>query len=234
MLSRSFSHWLYGEGVDMTEAGLRDGDCLQDIAHDLNNLLGAILGFASFIVEDCGPDHAATVHARRILNVVARGRSITERVLDVAPPRCGHPQFPTLSETKAIPSNSTRIEAGRVLLIDDDIDYGDMLTQALERKGFEVAPCPTIQDALATLRLNPKVWDLVITDLSMLEDGVGRFIEGIRTVTPDLPAIICTGMAEDFDAKAAAQQVGAFAIVKKPTSLEAVLEVLQRALGQAN
>ncbi len=51
-----------------------------DIAHDINNILGAILGFAKFLVEDLGTDSPQRAYAERIVNASERGRELVHQV----------------------------------------------------------------------------------------------------------------------------------------------------------
>ncbi len=55
------------------------------IAHDFNNFLGAILGYAQFIVEDAEVDaerdRSASRYAQRILTAGRRGRALVEQIL---------------------------------------------------------------------------------------------------------------------------------------------------------
>lgn len=51
-----------------------------DIAHDINNVLGAILGFAKFLVEDLGADSPQRAYAERIVNASERGRELVHQV----------------------------------------------------------------------------------------------------------------------------------------------------------
>lgn len=58
------------------------GDLAGRIAHDFNNLIGAIEGNAQFILEDAGGDNPAVVqHAKRILGSSRNGKALVDQVL---------------------------------------------------------------------------------------------------------------------------------------------------------
>jgi signal transduction histidine kinase len=51
------------------------------VAHHFNNMLGAILGFAQFIAEDCEPGRPTHRHAGRIITATRRGKQLVEQIL---------------------------------------------------------------------------------------------------------------------------------------------------------
>ena len=63
------------------------------------------------------------------------------------------------------------VAAHRVLLVDDDGAVRAMMSQGLERKGFEVATAASVTEALR--RIATESFDVLITDLHMPEPGDG-------------------------------------------------------------
>jgi CheY-like chemotaxis protein len=61
--------------------------------------------------------------------------------------------------------------AHRVLLVDDDSAVLAMMSQALERKGFEVVAACSVTEALR--RIATESFDVLITDLHMPNPGDG-------------------------------------------------------------
>jgi PAS domain S-box-containing protein len=51
------------------------------VAHDFNNILGAIIGYSEFICEDHGHGTPANNHAKRILSASRRGKDIVDQIL---------------------------------------------------------------------------------------------------------------------------------------------------------
>ena len=56
------------------------GQLAGGIAHDFNNILGAILGFTSFLVQDLNPNTAQYVYADRIMKASERGRDLIQQI----------------------------------------------------------------------------------------------------------------------------------------------------------
>lgn len=121
---------------------------------------------------------------------------------------------------------------GRVLVVDDDVDFGDMLVTALERRGFEVAPCGSARDALEIFEEDPEAWDVLVTDQTMPEMRGIDLVRAVRAIRPDLHCIICTGYSTTLT-EASAAEAGAMAVVHKPVELDALVAMVARAVKEA-
>jgi len=62
---------LRGEAVSSLAGG---------IAHDFNNILGAVLGFSKFLIDDLDPSSPQHVYAERIATASERGRDLVEQI----------------------------------------------------------------------------------------------------------------------------------------------------------
>jgi len=120
---------------------------------------------------------------------------------------------------------------GRILLVDDDPHFGDMLLMALERRGFEVSPCSSPIEALAEFRADPHAWDAVITDQTMPDMRGSDLVTLLRAIRPDLPCILCTGYTESQLDEAALRDAGITARVGKPVDMDRLIALLNRALA---
>lgn len=121
----------------------------------------------------------------------------------------------------------------RILIVDDEVDAGDILSLRLGRRGFKPAYAPGGEAALAYLEKHEA--DVVILDVKMPGmDGL-ETLRRMRTAYPDLPVIILSGHADMQDA-AKGMELGAFFYLLKPANLEDLCHKiedahLQRALG---
>jgi two-component system, cell cycle sensor histidine kinase and response regulator CckA len=104
---------------------------------------------------------------------------------------------------------------GRILVIDDDTDFGDMTATSMERLGYEVGVANLPQEALQAVTDDPEIWDLVITDYTMPEMTGLEVIAHIKQQRPDLPCILCTGYGRDVT-EDQARRAGADAFIAKP------------------
>jgi len=119
----------------------------------------------------------------------------------------------------------------KILVIDDDDAVRRMLTSALTGQGHEVVVASNGKEALAIqAEVAP---DLVITDILMPEtDGI-EVILALRRSAPDLRVIAMSGGGR-FQQKEVldiAVPLGAVAALRKPFTIVAMLETVQRALA---
>ncbi len=117
--------------------------------------------------------------------------------------------------------------AARVLIIDDEVDHGEALADALERLPCH---CDVVASGREGLdRLTEANYDLVITDLVMNEvDGMEVLVQA-KKHHPDVEVILVTGYATVENAVAAMQK-GAATYLRKPVNLEELRAVVRNAL----
>jgi two-component system response regulator HydG len=118
----------------------------------------------------------------------------------------------------------------KILLIEDDIPYCQMLEKFLDRQGYEVQSSYTAQDA--RLKISKTKFDLVLTDLRLPEyDGI-TMLTDIKKVSPDTAVVLMTGHAEVHTAVSAMKE-GALDYLAKPFAPDEMLSVVKRALKTA-
>jgi len=115
----------------------------------------------------------------------------------------------------------------KILIIDDEINIGILLSKFLTRNGFEVK---TSTNGISALELMTKEeFDLVLCDFR-LEDTDGReMLKKIKTSYPDTGVIIITGYS---DIKLAVEliKMGAFDYISKPLYPDEILNTINKAL----
>ncbi|HLO77239.1 MAG TPA: PAS domain S-box protein [Magnetospirillum sp.] len=132
-------------------------------------------------------------------------------------------------EEKDRPAPLPALVPAHVLLIDDDLDFGEMLLSALERAGFEVSPCSDPKEALEGVRDHAEFWDVVVTDQTMPGMTGMDLIREIKAIRPDLPCVLCTGYAQNALDERSLAEVGAFALLRKPIDIDDLIETVARA-----
>src|SRR5574341_1297301 len=112
----------------------------------------------------------------------------------------------------------------RILVIDDEERIRGLLCTALEMEGHEVHEARQGNEGLRVLRATPP--DLVITDLMMPEKDGLEVIMALRREAPKLRVIAMSGGGryEATEPLLIAEPLGAFAAVRKPFELGAMLE----------
>ncbi|MFV1958425.1 MAG: sigma-54-dependent transcriptional regulator, partial [Planctomycetota bacterium] len=121
--------------------------------------------------------------------------------------------------------SSTTETALRILVVDDDRNSRESLGRALTRDGHEILVAENGKIALEMARENEV--DLVLTDLKMPGlDGLD-FLEGLRVVRPDVPAILISAFAS-VDTAVKAVRRGVCDVLEKPIRLRDVRRAIKR------
>jgi CheY-like chemotaxis protein len=116
-----------------------------------------------------------------------------------------------------------------IVIVDDEPDIRDVLTQALQAKGYRVTAAEAGHEALRIVKADPP--NLLVSDLQM-EDADGLELIGqIKQMLPDLPVILLTGMIFDPDVirETISKKVSCY--LDKTSSLQKVMQEVQRLLG---
>ncbi len=116
----------------------------------------------------------------------------------------------------------------RVLVIDDDETVRDVLNTYLFTNGFDVSLAPDGQTGLDLLRAEK--FDVVITDLVMPGMGGMEVLDGISSLTINMPVIMITAFGT-VQTAVEAMKKGAFDYVTKPFVLDELLITINRAIG---
>lgn len=119
-------------------------------------------------------------------------------------------------------------ERARILIVDDDEQVRELLTEALTRRGYSVHSVHTAEIAWQSLNADPR-YDLVITDLKMpVMDGL-QLLERIRERVLAVQVILWTGSL-GYGVAARAQELKAVAVLTKGEGLDKLLQSVERAL----
>lgn len=117
-------------------------------------------------------------------------------------------------------------ENTRLLIVDDEKNYVDVLANRLQRRKLKVTKAYSGSEGIQLLRRND--FDVAVLDLKMEDmDGI-EVLRIFRKMAPDLAVIMLTGHGS---ATAALQgmQEGAFDYLTKPCELEELLEKIAKA-----
>lgn len=114
----------------------------------------------------------------------------------------------------------------KVLLVDDEVDFLEIMEERLVSRGIEVSTSISAEDALA--RIDNDTFDAVILDLQMPGmDGL-EALKQIRERHPEIQVILLTGHAT-VEKGVEAIKLGALDFVEKPADLEALSEKIAKA-----
>jgi CheY-like chemotaxis protein len=119
----------------------------------------------------------------------------------------------------------------RILVVEDDASIRQLLRRVLERAGYEALLARTASEAHRVLQAERM--DLVITDINLPGNDGLQFTAEVRTVYPSIPIIAMTGadVREELGLLGAALQLGANRALRKPFSVDTLLDAVQGCLG---
>ena len=115
----------------------------------------------------------------------------------------------------------------RILLVDDERDYVEILSMWLGEKGYKIFSAYNGREVTAALKENPV--DIIFLDLHMpYADGIYALRE-IRKLHPKLPVILVTAFPED-PAVAKASALGIDGLFPKNGGLDQLTGLIQVAI----
>ena len=117
--------------------------------------------------------------------------------------------------------------SARILIIEDDQAFLDLLQETLTRRGLSV-DCVT-SAAAAERQIGKIDYDLVLTDVNMPGESGTEFCARLKLCLPDLPVLVMTAFGS-LDTAIAALRAGAYDFITKPVDLDLLAISLERAL----
>ena len=114
----------------------------------------------------------------------------------------------------------------RLLLVDDEEGYVNVLSNRLAKRGLEVFKACSGSEAILTLRKQD--FDVAVLDLKMEDmDGI-EVLRIFKKMDPELMVIMLTGHGSETAAKQGIES-GAFDYLSKPCDLQDLLTKIQEA-----
>jgi two-component system, chemotaxis family, chemotaxis protein CheY len=118
-----------------------------------------------------------------------------------------------------------------VLVVDDDPDILEALSEILEAEGFEIRRARNGKEALE--RLEPDPPQLILLDLMMPVMDGWEFAQRMRQRPPDVARIPVIVLSADRNVGSKATELGAVGHLAKPFELNDLLEMVRRSLPEA-
>ena len=119
----------------------------------------------------------------------------------------------------------------RLLIVDDEVGFVNILTKRLSRRNMEVTSAYTGTEAIQILRKQD--FDVAVLDLKMEEmDGI-EVLKIFKKMDPRLVVIMLTGHGSEQAAREGIE-FGAFDYLTKPCELEELLAKIKEAYQERN
>ena len=119
-----------------------------------------------------------------------------------------------------------------ILFVDDEDSVVRFGREVLESLGYYAVVCRTAAEALEVFQVEPKRFDLLITDRTMPGMSGDRLAHECRRLRPDLPVILCSGSNGVPGLDDACSQ-GVMECLLKPLTLHELAYAIRRALDQS-
>lgn len=124
------------------------------------------------------------------------------------------------------------MEKKRILVIDDEKDFADMVKLNLESTGnYEVRTENKGRNALAAAReFKP---NLIFLDIIMadMDGGAVRFNLKGDADTTDIPVVFLTAIVTDSEVDDRGNMIGGYPFLAKPVSVDKLIECINKNLG---
>ncbi|HEX4926201.1 MAG TPA: response regulator, partial [Bdellovibrionales bacterium] len=120
--------------------------------------------------------------------------------------------------------------AGRVAVVDDDIEMGRLVKDILEEEGFTVAQYSSVSEAL--VRFKKDLPQVVVTDLRMKDVDGMMFLKKLHADYPQVVTIMMTAFGT-IETAIEAMKSGAYHYIVKPFKNEEMVLVVKRAMERA-
>src|SRR5436189_4731876 len=121
------------------------------------------------------------------------------------------------------------MNVGTILVADDDGTCRDSIQKVLEREGHTVQAAEDVDGALEAIGANH--FDLVVCDYRMPgKTGIDLLIE-LRRRRSSVPVLMISAYA-DAETEAAAKQLGALEMLRKPIRRQQLIEGATRVIGR--
>jgi len=134
---------------------------------------------------------------------------------------------PVQNKTKA--DNIIQKGSEKILLVDDEKQIVEMITQMLIRLGYSVTSKTNSTEALNEFLNNTNKYECVISDLTMPNMTGEELAAKIFEIKPDIPVILITGYKEKIDDRKENFN-NIKAIINKPFSLREIAKIIRDVL----
>ncbi len=120
-----------------------------------------------------------------------------------------------------MPENTIRSDRIRVLLVDDEVGFVDVIAKRMSRRNIDVLKAYSGAEALQAMRKNE--FDVVVLDLKMEDmDGI-EVLKILKKMAPHLAVIMLTGHGSETAARDGIR-FGAADYLTKPCDLDMLVQ----------
>ena len=123
------------------------------------------------------------------------------------------------------------LKGRKILLVDDEADVRDVMSQLLESFGMEVTAAINGGEAIKVFEKDPLQFDAVILDLTMPDMGGLDVLDVLRRISPHVCIVLSSGYSEDEYKENTGSHADGF--LKKPCTALELAATLSKALRES-
>ncbi len=168
------------------------------LAHEFNNLLTTILGYANLLARSLDDGDPRRADAEEIVASAQRASDLIRDLKNLGLPAATGGQVGTASQP--VGHSTSDVQPGRpgvILVVDDERAVRYLVRTILTRAGHDVAEAAGAAEACRWVDRHAGPLDLVISDLA-LADGTGPdLVVRLRGARPGLKVLLMSGSSDD-------------------------------------
>jgi DNA-binding response OmpR family regulator len=203
------------EAERMATIGTRAGGA----AHEVNNMMTAVIGFGELALTHAEPHDATRDDVEEMLRAARRAAGITQELLAIE-------QQEGLRAWRA-----KAAESETILVVEDEDLVRRLVRRVLEKAGFRVLEASNGREALALVEQDHGGVQLAVSDLVMPELGGRELAERLRDRGYDFPVLYMTGYTGEHIARHALLDAGA-PFLQKPFASEVLVREVRALLAR--
>src|SRR3989339_1745045 len=216
--------------IDMSDVSRNEG---RRLAHDLNNKLGTISGYAQLMGKKCQDNEEIVRYIKTIIDVCKEGASLVESIKTITQntattePAMAEPHEPAVLLPDNNDEGSQVTGSADILIVDDERFLADLLKEMVQENGYSARRFLSAEaclNALAGARFRLAIIDYLLPGMNGL-----ALIKRIRETIPGIKTILLTGVSNDQEIRTLAKVQGIDHYLKKPLDLSLFYDIVQSA-----
>jgi two-component system, cell cycle sensor histidine kinase and response regulator CckA len=129
------------------------------------------------------------------------------------------------------PSEEKPQQRIRVLVIDDSLEFRNLIKDMLDPKRFDVLAMGSPVNALELFSREKDSFDLILLDYYMPHLDGAKTFEWLRKLNPNIKVIICSG-ADELRLRQIAAQYDVNGFIRKPFHVNEVIELIEKTVRE--
>ncbi len=114
----------------------------------------------------------------------------------------------------------------KVLLVDDEIDFLEVMSQRMTARGLEISTAESAEQAISIIK--KKTFDAVVMDFQMPGMNGMEALKIIKNNNPEMQVILLTAYAT-IEKTVEVIKAGAMDLLEKPADIDALIDKIKKA-----